>query len=144
MISIGRPDGVSRIARSTLSASSMSMNRTSGKPSSDIVSCRWISVMTVASRSFEISFSARRRWSSSACRASAGWSDARMKNSHSRLNGIRGHLVSSPTAAALAVRAGALPPCGTLADHVSHRHQSTLAGTARLVSRRASLSTAPG
>jgi hypothetical protein len=65
----------------------MSMKRTSGKPSSDIVSCRWISVMTVALRCREMSLSARRRCTMSIWRATAGWSEARMKNSQSRLIG---------------------------------------------------------
>ena len=44
--SMGRSSGVSRIARSTASESSMSMKRTSGTPNSPICSCRWMIVIT--------------------------------------------------------------------------------------------------
>jgi hypothetical protein len=79
MISIARPGGVPRMARSTLSASSMSMCRRSGIPSREIVSWRWIKVMTVASRREAIVASARRRDSASSCRWMTGCSELRMK-----------------------------------------------------------------
>jgi hypothetical protein len=75
------------MARRMLSESSMSMYRTIGKPRNDIVSCRWISVITVAWRFRAIFCSERRRRFSSTARCSAGWRDARTKNSHSRLRG---------------------------------------------------------
>ena len=79
MISIVRPGGVDRIARNTLSASSMSMWRISGNPSSEIVSCRWIRVITVASRRFAISASMRRRDAASSCFCTTGCRELRMK-----------------------------------------------------------------
>src|SRR5262249_24782144 len=51
------------------------------------VSWRWMSVMTVALRLREMAASARRRWANSTWRVNAGCSDARMKNSQSRLSG---------------------------------------------------------
>jgi hypothetical protein len=42
--------------------------RTSGKPNSDMVSWRWISVITVAPRACEIELSAARRRTSSSWR----------------------------------------------------------------------------
>src|SRR6202022_3255124 len=63
MISIVLPGGVSLMARSTLSASSMSMYRARGMPSREIVSWRWIRVITVASRRTAIRARRRRRLS---------------------------------------------------------------------------------
>jgi hypothetical protein len=79
MISIPRPGGVLRIARNTLWESSMSMWRMSGNPSSEIVSCRWINVITVASRLCAIDASILRRVAASHCFWNSGASELRMR-----------------------------------------------------------------
>jgi hypothetical protein len=57
----------------------MSIWRMTGKPRSDIVSWRWISVITVASRFDEIDASILLRPIASTCRCTTGCSELRMK-----------------------------------------------------------------
>jgi hypothetical protein len=57
----------------------MSMWRTSGIPSSEIVSWRWMRVITVASRFAAIVASMRRRAAASHCLCTTGCSELRMK-----------------------------------------------------------------
>jgi hypothetical protein len=58
-----------------------------GNPSSDIVSCRWIRVITVALRLRESCASVCRLRAYMSCFWAAGWSEARMKKIQSRLSG---------------------------------------------------------
>jgi hypothetical protein len=90
MISIVFPAGVSRIARSTLWASSMSMCRRIGIPSSESVSCRWMSVMTVALRFDAIAARRRRRVAAINCCWTRGWSELTMKKSQIASQGCTG------------------------------------------------------
>ena len=90
-----------------------------GIPSSETVSCRWISVITVAFRLRERTARLCRRRAASTWRCTAGCSEARMKKSQRRLSGSIGPptrtrgACTPPRARPLATRARAPSPPAT-------------------------------
>jgi hypothetical protein len=64
--------------------------RINGMPSKEMVSCRWISVITVASCLDAISASMRRRPSASRCCWTSGWRELRMRKIQNASQGCIG------------------------------------------------------